>query len=376
MASTAPEREYGLDFLRVAAFGVLIFYHSGMGFVAWPWHVKNNESSQALEWAMLFFNRWRLPLLFFISGCGVYFALRRRTWGDFAGERVRRLLIPILFGVFVIVPPQIYWERLQHGVRFDSYGDFYRTVFDFVAYPQGSTSWHHLWFVVYLLVYSLAGIPIFAWLRGARGRQAVGALADFVQRRPWAFYLLNLPSLGVGLTLGPRFPTTHALWGDWANLTGCFLTFLWGFVMASSPGMLDLIERRRREFLGFALAAQLCFYWTRATGFDLGVEGRSILASWLGFLWIFSWVGFARAKVKQGGEWLARANEAVYPFYLVHQSVTVGAVYALAPLNWSLWVKLGLVMVATFAGSAIFYEAMRRTAWTRLLVGLRPASGG
>ena len=110
MAAVAPSpaltarsgREFGLDWLRVFAFTVLIVYHSGMPFVRWGWHIENSDKSTLLEYVMLFANRWRLPLLFFISGAGVAFSLRRRGWGEFAGERLRRLLLPVAFAMFVI----------------------------------------------------------------------------------------------------------------------------------------------------------------------------------------------------------------------------------------------------------------------------------
>ena len=165
------QREYGLDVLRVFAFGVLILYHSGMGYVTWGWHVKNNELSTGLEWVMLFANRWRLPLLFFISGAGVAFSLRRRTMGEFARERAGRLLPPLLMAMFVVVPPQIYFEHLARGREYGSYFEFWKTVFQFVPYPKGAFSWHHMWFVVYILVYALASIPRFGWLRADEGRR-------------------------------------------------------------------------------------------------------------------------------------------------------------------------------------------------------------
>jgi glucans biosynthesis protein C len=365
-------REHGLDALRVFAFAILIFYHSGMGFVTWDFHVKNNDLSRELEWLMLLFNRWRLPLLFFISGCGVWFSLRRRTLGTFARERLQRLLIPVLFGMFVTVPPQIYFERLAEGRRYSSYWEFHGTVFDLVPYPMGgSFSWHHLWFVVYLLVYSLVGLPVFAFLRSDRGRRLVAALADLIARWPIAFYGLSLPNFAVGFTLGPHFPTTHALWGDWNNLMGSFLTFLWGFVVASSPPMLDTITRRRREFLLLAVACLVVFYSIRLWFPGTGAAVRSIVDGWMGFLWIFALVGFARALVRTRPLWLDRANEAVYPFYILHQTFTVAAIYFLAnvPIHWL--GKLGLVMAATAAGSWVAYELLRRTPVTRVLIGMR-----
>ncbi len=359
----APAREYGLDWLRVTAFGILIFYHSGMIFVPWEFHIKNAEQSDALAWIMVFFNRWRLPLLFFISGCGVRFSLRRRSMREFAAERVKRLLIPVLFGIFVVVPPQIYVERLQKGAGF-GYAEFYRTVFAFVPYPDGNMSWHHLWFAVYLLVYSLAGIPLFSAIRAAGGWKW---LVTAIKRWPAAIYLINAPSLAVAFTLGPRWPTTHNLVADWANLTGSFLTFLWGFVIASTPGFLDIIERRRREFLSAAVLVTAVFYALRAQG-----QSSTLVNGYLGMLWIFTFVGWARAKVRSGGAWLAYANEAVYPFYILHQTFIVVAGYFFVQQPWSLAVKLTVTMCSGFLGSWMGFEIVKRWNVTRMLFGLRP----
>jgi len=364
------DREYGLDWLRVAAFAALIFYHSGMIFVPWDFHIKNAEQSRFLELPMLFFNRWRLPLLFFISGCGVAFSLRRRGWGQFSRERLRRLLIPVVFGMFVIVPPQIYYERLQHGATF-SYAEFYRTVFELVPYPKGSFSWHHLWFVVYILVYSLIGIPIFAYLRSDSGQRALGALGRFFCSSPVAVYLVNLPSIAVALMLGPKWPTTHNLVSDWANFTGSFITFLWGFVIASSPAILDLIERRRREFLIGGIAAAAVFFGLRLTRAGWGLVPMTLINAYFGMLWIFTLVGYARARIKSGGPWLTYLTEAVYPFYVVHQTIIIVAGFYIIQQPWSIGVKLALTMLITLAGSWLAFEGVRRTPVTRLLFGLK-----
>ena len=380
--TTAPlgrtaSREYGLDWLRVFAFGVLIFYHSGMAFVSWDWHIKNTEKSQVLELVMLFFNRWRLPLLFFISGAGVCFSLRRRSWGKFAGERLRRLLIPLAFAMFVVVPPQIYFEHLYRGRSYASYGEFYRTVFQFVPYPQGSFSWHHLWFVAYILVYSLAGIPIFALVKGQVGRRFVSWLAGSLEKWPITVYLINLPSLAVALWLGPKWPTTHNLIADWANLSGSFITFLWGFVIASEPRLLDLIERRRREFLWVGIVMAAAFYAMMVSGATREwppawrILTSAVVSGYLGMAWIFALVGYARAKLKQGGPALSYANEAVYPFYIAHQTITVGLVYYVVQCNWGVWPKVAVTVAGTFLGSWIVFEAVRRTWLTRLLFGVK-----
>lgn len=364
---TASSREYGLDWLRVFAFAVLIFYHSGMIFVRWDWHIKNPEKSEALEWVMLFFNRWRLPLLFFISGAGVWFSLRRRRLAEFAGERVRRLLVPLLFGMLVIVPPQIYFERLHRGATF-SYGEFYPSVFEGVPYPQGSTSWHHLWFVAYILVYSLALIPAFAWLRspaGTRFREGIASACE----KPGVIYLINVPSILVGLALGPHWPTTHNLIADWANLTSCLITFLWGFILCSQARSLDLLTRRRREWLIGALLVTAGFYATRVGG--VGGLVRELFSAYMGMLWIFTLVGYSRAWCTQGSATLRYATEAVYPFYIVHQTITVAMAYYLVEWNAGVPVKLAIAMAGTFSGSLAIFEIVRRVNWLRPFFGLK-----
>lgn len=352
------KREYGLDALRVFAFVMLILYHSGMGYVPWGWHVKNNELSEAFIAPMQFLNRWRLPLLFFISGCGVAFSLRRRTLSEFRSERLRRLGPPILLGILVIVPPQIYFERLAQGATF-SYAEFYPGVFQFVPYPKGSTSWHHLWFVVYVLVYALATIPFYD-----RMRRFAAMFGDWVSVSPWRIYLVTIPNMIVGATLGPRFPTTHALFGDWANLLGAWLTFCWGFVFASNEKLLDLVQRRRVEFLCAGIAATALFF--TATGF-----ARELGSNYMGFAWIMTLVGFARQWVRSDSPSLRYATEAVFPFYIVHQTITVAMVYWIR--NWELAVvaKWAIAAFATFAGSAITFEIVRRVALLRPLFGLR-----
>jgi glucans biosynthesis protein C len=369
-------REYGLDWLRVFAFSLLILYHSGMAFVSWDWHLKNAEQSDTLEFFMLLVNRWRLPLLFLISGAGVFFSLRRRSFLDFSRERLRRLLLPLLIGMFVIVPPQIYFERIFKGAHY-SYAEFYRTVFQFIPYPAGSLSWHHLWFVAYILVYSLAGIPLFAFLRSSAGLSSVAAMVRSFEKWPLLVYLVNVPNLLVAVLLGPHWPQTNNLISDWANLTGAFLTFLWGFIIASNSDFLNLITRRRREFMITGLAVATLYFSARySTLTDGWPETASrwfwtLLSSYYGMTWIFALLGYARATITKPGPWLNYATQAVYPFYIFHQTITVAIVYCVIPWSIGVWPKLAIVAFVTFAGSWILFEIVRRFKLLRPLFGLK-----
>jgi glucans biosynthesis protein C len=375
---TSWHREYGLDWLRVFAFTVLIFYHSGMAFVTWDWHLKNPEQSTTLEYVMTACNRWRLPLLFFISGAGVCFSLRRRSMAEFAAERLRRLLLPLVVAMFVVVPPQIYLERIHNGAQI-TWLEFYRTVFDFVPYPEGSFSWHHLWFVAYILVYSLIGIPVFLTLRSASGKRGIERMIAAFERWPALLYLIGVPNLLVAVYLGPHWPVTHNLIADWANFTGALLTFLWGFAIASSRAFLDLITRRRREFLVAGLAIAVFFFVARGTGMTrpwspgARLWFQETVNGYYGMTWIFAMIGYARAHITRPSRWLQYATEAVYPFYIFHQTVTVAVVYGVLGWNAGIGLKMAVVAAGTFGGSWLLFEAVRRVNLLRPLFGLKPA---
>jgi surface polysaccharide O-acyltransferase-like enzyme len=377
--SLPSHREYGLDWLRVCAFGLLILYHSGMAYVSWPWTVKDPQHSAVLEAVMLFLNRWRLPLIFLISGAGVSFSLRRRSLGQFAGERVHRLLIPFVFAMLVILPPQSYIVWLTHGSTL-SFAEFYPRLFQQGPHP------HHMWFVAYVLVYSLMGIPLFAALRSAAGQRLVDALLHKLEQWPPLLYLLNIPTVCVGLFLEPRWPPTLILIHDWANFSAGLLYFLLGFLIASERRFLDLVTRRRLELLLVGLVCATAYFAAIATKFTdgwpegvrslfwAGVGGVVLPTGYLTMGIVLSVLGFARAHVHRGGPWLTYANEAVYPFYIVHQTITVAMVYAMLPWTIGVWPKLGIAAVSTFAGSWLVFEAVRRVPLLRPLFGLKRLS--
>ena len=129
-------RRHDLDWLRVLAILTLHLFHTGMAFNTWGWHIKNDVRLPWLDQPMSFLHQWRMPLLFLISGVGTTFALRSRRLSGFVKERHRRLLLPVLFGMLVIIPPQVFYERLFQGRDYGSFWAFYRTVLEFVPYRK------------------------------------------------------------------------------------------------------------------------------------------------------------------------------------------------------------------------------------------------
>ena len=369
------ERQYFIDWIRVLAFAILIFYHSGMFFVPWGWHVKNNVIVESLTYPMLFFNQWRLSLLFFISGVGISFAFKCRSGWSFAVERTRRLFLPLIFGMFVIIPPQIYFERLQSHTFLGSYAAFYPSVFNFIPYPVGSFSWHHLWFVGYLWVFSLVGIPIFLALRSEAGQRFLQKFYQFLLH-PTRIYLIAIPFMLLFWSLDKISPTTNNLIHDWLNLLNSFLLVILGFVLGQTLRFWEVLENNRKWFFGMTIVFGILFYGVVEIGIGLTDEqyfiAKGIITRINAFSVILCIGAYAKHYLNFTNTGLQYANQAVYPFYILHQTITVAIGFYMTDLDWAWQIKLIILMVGTFFGAwGIYHFLIRPFSLIRLLFGVK-----
>lgn len=368
------QRRYELDWLRVLAFGVLIFFHTGMMFNTWGWHVKNNVTVEWIEIVMAFFNQWRMPLLFFISGAAVWFMLEKYSPIRFARERHTRLLLPLITGMLIVIPPQVYYERLFQGAAF-SFVEFYKTVLNFVPYPEGNFSWHHLWYIPYIFLYSLVMLPLFSFFKSSSGRPYLMEIQRWfsnASRVVLPFVLMAVSEV----CLRPFWPSNNNnVFDDWAQLTSMLIVFSFGYLFVNATTFWETLVRCRLHILGFAAATFMIIilFW------ELDIENPPLwmmmiyrpIRSLNIWLWILTCLGFARHYLTFGNRFLTWANEAVYPFYIFHQTITVIVGFYLAPLDWPVGLKFVLLAAATFGGSALLYEFVRRVPWLRPLFGLK-----
>jgi hypothetical protein len=358
MKNPKLQRRYDLDWLRVIAFTILILFHTGMMFNTWGWHIKNKETSEALEYVMIFFNQWRMPLLFFISGAAVWFALERYSMRQFIAERNKRLLLPLVFGMFVIIPPQVYFERIFQGQTY-GFGEFYKIVLQLQPYPEGNFSWHHLWYIPYILVFSFVTIPLFRYLKSEKGKIKLDRLIDGFDGNSFIF-LWFIPIAISEMSLRPFWPdNANNLLGDWAQFTSTLIIFCHGYFLASHSAIWTTIEKNRFRALGFGLAAVSILYVIWFSDYEANKFEYAIyrtLRSFNIWCWILTALGFGKRHLSRNSSFLKYANEAVYPFYILHQTITVVLGYYL--IDWPAGIPLKFFVVAsgTFLGCWIIYE--------------------
>ncbi len=377
------ERRYEIDWLRVIAFLLLILYHTGMFFVPWDFHFKNYETSEMFELWMSPLNQFRLPLLFMISGMGAFFVIKHRNNGAYFGERHKRLLLPLAFGMFVIVPPQIFYEHLFKGIQYSNYFEFYKKVFEMKPYPGGCFSWHHLWYVMYIFVFSMICFPLLKYLKSSGSIDFKNKLYMFLLK-PGRIYLLGLPLLLVYYGLAPFFPTTHALVDDWYNFTYMLIFFIYGMIIISVDGMWDVLEKYRKTSLIIALIP-FSFLWLFVWGptFYIMNEETTAFFFFYGFLkiifvisFLLAILGYSRKLFNRTNKFMQYATEAVYPFYILHQSIMMTFGFYIIQMPLGIFPKFLLVAIATFGGSWVFYELfIRRFNFMRVLFGQKPLNG-
>lgn len=364
------QRRHDIDWWRVIAILAVYFHHICMPFNGDDYHIMNSDSSKVLDDIMVFFEQIRLPMLFLISGMGTVFAFSKRTWGQFIKERSYRLLIPLIFGVLVIVPPQTYFEHIG---TFKSYGQFYSQVLS-------NLEVNHLWFIENLFYISIVCIPLILFLRSTRSSGIKGAIEKYASVH-YGILLWVLPLILIKIVSKIYFPD------DANSITNLSSTLFYGFffvsgiVMATSPKLWMFLKSQRRMNLYMAITAILIFYGYYYLPNEVASEYLDIGARWAIWHGVSSWVswsvilvllGYGQIWFDRPSKILLKANEAIYPFYVLHQTVIVILAFYIVKLDISIIFKITLLLGSTFPIILILYRFLVYPfKLTRILFGMK-----
>lgn len=378
-----PARLYFLDWVRIVAFFVLILYHVGMYYVSWGWHVKSPYAGDALEGVMMLSSPWRLSLLFLVAGVASSMMLAKMPAAGFARKRSWRLLVPLVFGMLVIVPPQPFCEVIEKFGYTGSYGDFLGLyLHNYRGFSTGPgthlvmPTWNHLWFVVYLWAYSMLLAALFSI-----GRRHVARLSAAAGRLLTGWRLMLLPAALLALyrlSIMTRFPVTHALVDDWFNHATYFSVFLIGALLARQGAVWVSMETMRFAALGIALSVWALFKVYASMPDDVLSADTMVwllpvqrlvfaLGQWAAMV---AACGFARRHLNFDSAKRRYLTEAVFPVYIVHQTLIVVMAHYLKPVRLAAGTEGAILVVLTLCGSFAVFEIVRRVAVLRPLFGL------
>ena len=366
------DRVHAFDWLRIIAFGLLILFHALQPYNPYrTWHVSDSDKSDLL-WTMLGWMRhWRLHLLFFISGFGTYFALRKVNGSTFLKERSTRLGLPLLFGIVLVCPPQTWVERVtQYGYTKDFLTFYFQDLFTSGGYPQGNITWTHLWFLLYLLVMTLLLLPLLLWFRnsGWLERRQFGELSMLRSIALLSSGVI-LPSLASALLL--VWPNqTGALFDDWGWFAIWSTYFYLGFVVAGlREEILPLIQRTRWVFLSLMLGCYVVRSYNLLPEDE--ASGQLLLCA-LAWFSILALGGFALVHLNRDSAAKRYLNTSIFPIYVLHQTIMVLVGYWLLEKSWPVGVKFTILIISTLLGFVLLYEGViKRLGRAGVIFGLK-----
>ena len=323
---------------------------------------------------MIFINQWRLPILFVVSGMGTWYALGFRTSRTYIKERLVRLGLPLIFGMLMIVPPQVYIERITNdGYQFNYLHFLLNDAFTPV-YPEGNLSWHHLWFLPYLLFFSLILTPLFIAIKRDRLKGLQSWISNLI-KKTWGLYVFIIPLYMAEAFMEPFFDVTLAFIGDWFALTNYCIFFLSGFLLLSTKNTWwDAVDQIKFKALVMGIVAftMRLFIWNFIEDSTLVHFIEALITVVNIWSWILVIFGYGAKYLNKPSGKLTYANRAVYPFYIMHQTITIIIAYYLLKIDLSVYVEVAILTFGTFLFTYLLYEYMiRRIKWLWPVMGLK-----
>ena len=364
----SSKRRHDLDWLRVLGVLLLVPFHVALIFVLDPFtimYIRDSVNSRVLAEVTGFIHMWHMPMLFMISGAATYFALGVRSAREYIRERFLRLFIPLAFGILTFVPFTIYIQHSDVLSLPEGYARFFHIDLNQLDGMNGAFTPAHLWFILFLFVFSLVGLPIFQWLRTEKGRSVIEGLATTLQTP------LSLTVLGIPLTLA----AATGILGD-MNPLYYFLIFFFGFVFAGDMRFQKSIDKLTWIALAYGVAEtaiNIIFpirnftQWT-PQWMALGLTYQ--MGRWMLTL---AALGLGHRFLNRTSDLLRYASAAAMPFYLLHMTFSVITGYFVIQLDAPLAVKYPLIVVVATGLTLLAYELVRRWNATRLLFGMKSA---
>ena len=329
------------------------------------------------NWFIIFGNAVAMQLLFLLAGAATWFALRRRSSGQYAKEWFQRLLIPFIWGVLVLAPPNAYFARRIHADYAGSFLQFYPHFFEVSPYGlldfTGGFTIAHLWFILFLFVTSLTALlPIF-YLKRESGQRLIGRLARFFTQ-PGLILLLAIPLLVIE-RLMIVYPSLFLVLG----LTFYLIFFIYGYVMIADGRFGEIIDRHKTV----ALILGPVLYVVLGS-----IQAKAIMPDWLQFIYyhgLFPWftiialLGYGKRYLgfnygrSLSDKFLSYFGEASYPFYMLHQTIILLVGWYVIRWDMGILPKYLIIAVVSFALIMALYELLlRRINIVRFFFGMRP----
>ena len=376
------ERKHYIDWLRILAFGLLFLFHSWRPFDQFPWHIKNEGQNFIFDLLTMFTHGWRMHLIFLVSGAGTWFAMRSRK-SAFVKDRIKRLIVPFLFGILLIIPPQRFYEWIMFRDFTGSYFDFLQSYFpQQLGDNMGSSVllWFghlgtHIWYLPFLFVMTVFALPFlkkiqkdrfnFTWLKN-------------IMKSNYGVFILVIPMILVRILLKP----IYSEYTDWADFFIYIFPFVYGFLFMSDPEFIAIAKRKMYLFLTVGIITSGLFLYVGSQSaqnvqeylypsFSMYHVQISILAMFIAYSWIMFFMAFFAKYMNFKHSILVPANISILPIYVLHQTLIIVIGYYVVNTDLSILLKFIIIAFTAIPAAVLLYKIIQINNVLRFLFGLK-----
>jgi len=371
-------RLYFLDWVRILAFAFLVFYHTAMMFVNWGFHIESGHNSIFLKSIMILSSKWRLDILFLVSGVAISYMITKMSLKSFTWQRVIKLYLPFLFAVAVVVAPQSYYEAIQKGIFEGSFWQFWTSLYFTFTWDERMNApfptYNHMWYVFYLFHYTIVLLPLFSFINSDKGKVSLAKIESWLVKGTRIIWLPLAVYSAIFLSFNDH-DVNHTFYSDWYGHAIFIFAIIMGLVFVRMPKIWQSFEDNRFISLTIGLVSYgvlLTLFLSpdellpidRTLAWDLS----SILVKWS---WIALIIGFARKYLNHTNKTLKYCNSLVYPFFILHQTVII--VFGYYVIDWGVsgTLEFLIIVFGTFVICGLLYELLiKRVNVLRLLFGM------
>lgn len=351
-------RKYYIDNIRVICIMLLFPYHTFMIYNSWgeSFYVYNTPITSFTLFNIMVYPWW-MTLLFALAGISSAYALRTRSGKEYVKERISKLLIPILFGIFLIIPVQCYIADIYHNGYSDGYLEHYKVFFtrftDLTGYDGGFTP-AHTWFMLYLFIISMIALPIMLWYNG-REKKINGSSITMP---------MLLPMLLLILLMTPLLEISGKSIGEFL---ACFLL---GYFILSHEEVQEKLMKYRIP-LGVSWIMLMIIHNTmfqRAWYNNIVWDIEQRMLTWIGILAI---IGLGRRYLNFNNGSTRYLSTAAFPIYYFHQSVLIIVAFYSLKITDVIPLQVIMIIIISFLLTVLCYEIFRRFTVTCFMFGIK-----
>ncbi|UFH66098.1 acyltransferase family protein [Clostridium cadaveris] len=362
-------RRREIDWIRNICILMLFIYHTAVIYTdLGDFYVKSESTNLFSNLFIIFTFSWYMPLLFFLAGASTYFALSRRNCKEYLKEKTKKLLIPFIFGIVALVPPQTYLARVWRGETNVNYIEhmkyFFTNINDFMGFDGGFTP-AHLWFIVFLFFISLAGTGIIKILKTKAGEVFLEKFQKvFLSKLGLFWVVVSIIIVDLAPNIGGK--------GFVTNL----LIFVLGYIVYSNEVYLNHLVVKRKKFIIFNVIFSILgityFIWFESM--DLGILAyviEGILKNSVMITMILVVVSYGIKYLNKNHKILKYLNEATFPVYILHQTILLTIAFYIIPFMLPHWLSMIIIILSSFVISFVVYELCKRVSPFKVLLGIK-----